>query len=126
MYLVRHEADRRERKRPRLWPIDGELGLRLALSVPDFSRHFEHHVQLAELFVFSEQIPAQTRGETALRTDGELFEGQIVSCFVNPPPQLVDGFHPADLRRNQPKHGDFALGHKTERLEASGALGIVL
>ena len=92
---------------------------------PNFRRRLEHHVELAKLLVFRQQIAAEARREAALRTDRQLFQRQMARCVVDAAAQLIDGFNPANLGRDQTQHGDLALRYETKRVKIPCTLRVV-
>src|SRR5581483_3727462 len=78
----------------------GAARLRRLRLTPHFSRGLEHHVELAKLFFFRQQIAAQTRGEAALRAERHLLERQKARRLLDAPPQLIHRLHPPDFRRD--------------------------
>src|SRR6185295_1285239 len=90
------------------WRDEGKSNLHpFAFRLHPFSRspylcsRFEHHVELAKLFVLGQQIAAQARGKAALRTDRQLFEREIARRLIDSPAQLVDRFNSRDFGGDQ-------------------------
>src|SRR5262249_59338903 len=84
------------------------------------------HLELRPLLVFGQNIALLGGCETALRREAELIERRKLRRLLDAPLDIVLLFERAALRGDEAKHDALlALGQKSQRFEAAGALGVV-
>ena len=82
--------------------------------------------QLGELLVEGERVALDGGGEAALRGEAELVERDVLRGLVDPALEGVLVLERAALGGDQAEHDLLALRHEPQRLEATGALVVVL
>ena len=82
--------------------------------------------QLRPLLVLGQRIAFLGRGEAALRRKAELIERRELRRLVDAAQDRVAAFELSGLRGDEAEHDGLALGQEAQRLEAAGALGVVL
>ena len=96
-------------------------------SAPDVVGDVDDLADLRPLLVLGEHVALLGRGEPALRAQRELIEGSEGGCLVDALLDGVDVLELAALGRDESEHdGLVALGQEPQRLEAAGALAVVL
>src|SRR3972149_6802693 len=95
-------------------------------SAPDPARRLRDQLQLAPLLVPGEQVAEVGGGEAALRADRQVLDRYVLRRLIDAPPQLVDGLKLRLLRADEAEDDHLVPGHEAQRLEAAGALRVVL
>src|SRR5262245_39675479 len=97
----------------------------LSLPSPHLVGNLYDHPQLRPLLVLGERVAFLARGKAALRAEAELIEIDELARLLDAPLDPVLGFELSGLRRHQPQHHGLALAHAPQRLEGTGAVGVV-
>src|SRR5581483_9905874 len=105
--------------RPPAWP--GKTWL-----APDERCGSGDGCELRPLVVAAERVAEDRGAEAALRREREPLERHDARRILDARRQLVRRLLPGRLRRDEPEHDDLVLGHEPQRLEAAGALVVVL
>src|SRR3954469_21522731 len=93
---------------------------------PDLARVLHAPAELGPLLVLGQQVALLGAGEAALRRQAELVERREFRRLFDTPLELVLALELAGLGRHDAQHDLLALREKTQRLEAAGAVGVVL
>src|SRR5437764_12540951 len=101
-----------------------DRGAREQPCFPNLRRGLQHHVELAKLFVFAEEVSADARSESTLGAERQLLNGQVARGLVDPSSQLVNGLDAANFGRDKTEDCNLALWHKTQRFETPGPFSI--
>src|SRR3954470_13298256 len=96
------------------------------LSSPHLVGELDDHAKLGPLFVLGQDIALLGRGEAALRGEAQLIDVDILRRLVDAPLDVVLLFQRTTLRGDEAEHDLLlALGHEAQRLETTGAIGVV-
>src|SRR5579864_2796548 len=96
------------------------------LATPHLRGHLDRKTKLGPLLVLGEDIALLGRGKSALRRERELIERRKFRGFGKPPLDVVLALERSAFGGDEADHHDLvALGQVTQRLEATGALGII-
>jgi hypothetical protein len=93
---------------------------------PDLLRGLDDEAQLGDLLVLGEGVALDGRGEAALRRQAQLLERDVAGGLVDAALEVVLALEDRRLRRDEPEDDLLARRHEAERLEAAGALVVVL
>src|SRR5688572_20392438 len=110
---------------PALSRVSARGAIRASAS-PDRARGLGHPPELGALLVGRDAVALHGGGEAALGGQRQPVERHERRRGFDPPAELVHRLEPRLLRRHQPEHHLAILGHGPERLEAAGALVVVL
>src|SRR5919108_2039498 len=103
------------------------LALKLLSSPPHFAGDVGDHPQFRPLLVLGEDIAFLGGGKAALRRETELLERSKFARFVDAAFYIVLLLERAALGGDEAEHHDLvAFRQEAQRLEAAGALGVVL
>src|ERR1700716_2695718 len=97
----------------------------LAILAPDLVGNLRNPPQLRPLLVLHQDVALLGGGEAALRREAELVEVDEPRGLVDAALELVVGFERPALRGDEPELDHLALGHETQRREATGAVAVV-
>src|SRR6186713_1201478 len=100
--------------------------LRKRSSAPDLARRLHHNFELAPLIVIAYQVADYIRGKAALRTDGDLLDGRILSGSIDAPFEFIDGFELRHLCAHQTQDNHLSLRQEPQGFESAGARCVVL
>ena len=84
------------------------------------------HAELRPLLLLGQHVALLARGKAALRRQAKLIERHEFRRLVDAALDLVLGFQRAGLRGDEAEHHLLALRHEAQRLEAAGAVAVVL
>src|SRR5690606_37731159 len=94
---------------------------------PHLPGHVDHEGELAPLLLLGQQVAFLGGGEAALRAQAELLHRREGAGLLDAREHLVALFQLAELRRHEAQHHALvALRQEPERLEAAGAIAVVL
>src|SRR5579875_3948448 len=94
-------------------------------SSPNLSRDFDHEPELRFLLRGRDAIPRRCARESALGTNRQTIELDILRRFVDTPLQRVFRFELGKFARHQSQHHRFIARHEAQRFERSGARRVV-
>src|SRR5918992_1339831 len=81
------------------------------ILTPDFSRGFDHQLELPPLVVLAQPVAHLARREAALRREAQVFQRDVFRRFVHASFQSLLVLELRCLRRDQAEHDLLALGH---------------
>src|SRR5687768_6052122 len=93
--------------------------------MPDLPGRLHYRIQLLPHLVFAENFRIDA-AEAALGAQCELLYWEEFARLIDSSLQLIYGLHVGILGRNQAEDSDFISRHETQRLEAAGAVAVVL
>src|SRR5204862_8135427 len=96
------------------------------LARPGPARGVDEQLELAPLVVPRDLVSRGDRGEAALRAEGQAIDGDVFRRLVDPPEEIVLRLELRGLRGDQAEDDGLVLRDEAKRLEAAGALAVVL
>jgi len=102
-----------------------ENRVQVALVLPDLAGQLYHQLQLGQLLGFTEVVAFMGAGESALRTQAQLVERDVLGGFFDAFTHRLLALQHRRFRTHHPQHYALALRHKPQRAEITGT-GVVI
>jgi hypothetical protein len=96
------------------------------IVIPDALRSRNDRPELGLLVGGGESVAEDGGGEPALRRQREALERHVACCLADARLELVDGFLPSSLRRDEPEDDGLVVRYRGKWLESAGAVVVVL
>src|SRR2546426_1638574 len=96
------------------------------LAAPDFARRLDHSPELRFLLREAQSAAARVAREAALRRERQVLQRKVQGGLVDAPPEEILRLQDRRLGRDQAQYHLLVPRHEAQRLEAAGALGVVL
>src|SRR4029077_5703935 len=96
------------------------------LGAPDLFGGLRHEAQLGDLLIPGQRVTLHRGGEAALRGQAQLVDVPELAGLLDPPLEVVLGFHLSLLAGRQTKDDLLALRPETQRREPARALVVEL
>src|SRR5271168_3928123 len=98
----------------------------VASIAPDFAGGLDDEAELSHLLVVSQRVALGGRGEAALAGQADLVQRHVLGGFVDAALEVVLGLQLGTLGGDQAEDDHLAGRDEAQRLEAAGALVVVL
>src|SRR5437763_13609662 len=96
------------------------------LAAPDLARDVDAQLELCLLLLDGEVVAVVRAREAALRREAHVLERHVLRGLIDTALEMVLALELRQLGADEAEHDFLALRHEAQRLEAAGALGVVL